>query len=78
MKNKENAFSLAELLISLLVTSMILAATIPTITRKNAQSNDIPVKYFNDSTNVITTWADSQSLFLGSPRTSGGGIYRII
>ncbi len=41
MKNKElRGFSLAELLISLLIISIVLSAAIPTITRKSAKSNE--------------------------------------
>ena len=72
MKKTERAFSLAELLISLLVTSMILAATVPTITRISASINENPWKYAQGSGNdIYAATGDNQSILVG---TSGGGI----
>ena len=72
MIKKERAFSLAELLISLLVTSMILAATVPTITRKAASINENPWRFASQGTSndVYAAVGDSQSVLVG---TSGGG-----
>ena len=72
MIKKERAFSLAELLISLLVTSMILAATVPTITRKAASINENPVR-FTLTNDVYTATGDNQSVLIGA---SGGGEFR--
>ncbi len=68
MMKKEKAFSLAELLISLLVTSMILSATVPTITRRASSINENPFSYFNGA-NVKGVSGNSQQLWLGV----GGG-----
>ena len=69
MIREERAFSLAELLISLLVTSMILSATVPTITRRASSINESPFSYFNGA-NVKGVAGNSQQLWLGA---GGGG-----
>ncbi len=68
MIKKERAFSLAELLISLLVTSMILAATVPTITRKAATINENPWKYskFGTGNDIYAATGSGQSLLVGN------------
>ncbi len=71
-------FSLAELLISLLVTSMILSATIPTVTRKMKNSNEDIWMWVPNSSDIFAAPANEQTAILGMSNNqfitaSGGG-----
>ena len=70
MMKKQRAFSLAELLISLLVTSMVLAATVPTVTRKMASTNENTWNRTSGE-DITARIGDSQKVLIGA---TGGGI----
>ncbi len=70
MIENKRAFSLAELLISLLVTSMILSATVPTLTKRAASTDQDIFKYTGNENQAYTM----SPIYIGA---TGGGIYTI-
>ncbi len=64
-KKNKRGFSLAELLISLLIISLVLSAAIPTITRRSAQSREQIWRWTNYNNDIYFGVGESQSAILG-------------
>lgn len=67
MSKKLKGFSLAELLISLLVISIVLSAAIPTITKRTAQDREQIWKWSTDNNSTYFGLGANQSVLIGTP-----------
>lgn len=67
MSKKFKGFSLAELLISLLVISIVLSAAIPTITKRTAQDREQIWKWSTDNNSTYFGLGANQSVLIGTP-----------
>ena len=65
MNKKLKGFSLAELLISLLIISIVLSAAIPTITRKAGADREAIWRWTNEGNNAYFGTGSNQSAILG-------------
>ncbi len=66
MMNKKKGFSLAELLIALLIISIVLSAAIPTITKKNTKSGEKTWRWAADNNNLYSAVGANQSIIIGA------------
>lgn len=69
MNKKLKGFSLAELLISLLIISIVLSAAIPTITRKAGADRETIWRWTNEGNNAYFGTGSNQSAILGLSST---------
>ena len=69
MNKKLKGFSLAELLISLLIISIVLSAAIPTITRKAGADRETIWRWTNEGNNAYFGTGSNQSAILGLSNT---------
>ena len=69
MNRKLKGFSLAELLISLLIISIVLSAAIPTITRKAGADREAIWRWTNEGNNAYFGTGSNQSAILGLSST---------
>ncbi len=69
MNKKLKGFSLAELLISLLIISIVLSAAIPTITRKAGADREAIWRWTNEGNNAYFGTGSNQSAILGLSST---------
>ncbi|MBQ8886455.1 MAG: tail fiber domain-containing protein [Candidatus Gastranaerophilales bacterium] len=69
MSKKFKGFSLAELLIALLVISIVLSAAIPTLTRKSAQDREQIWKWSQDNNSTYFGLGANQSVLIGTANT---------
>lgn len=67
MSKKFKGFSLAELLISLLVISIVLSAAIPTITKRTAQDREQIWRWSTDNNSTYFGLGANQSVLIGTP-----------
>ena len=74
MSRKLKGFSLAELLISLLVISIVLSAAIPTITKRTSQDRDQIWKWSTDNNSTYFGLGSQQSVLIGTPTVPTGDI----
>lgn len=65
MNKKFKGFSLAELLISLLVISIVLSAAIPAITRKAGQQRELIWRWTEQNNVAFSATGANQSVILG-------------
>ena len=75
MNKKLKGFSLAELLISLLIISIVLSAAIPTITRKAGADREAIWRWTNEGNNAYFGTGSNQSAILGlssTPKAENG------
>lgn len=75
MNKKLKGFSLAELLISLLIISIVLSAAIPTITRKAGADRETIWRWTNEGNNAYFGTGSNQSAILGistAPKSEEG------
>ena len=63
---KKKGFSLAELLISLLIISIVLAAAIPTITKRNAAGSEKIWHWSEHNNSVYSAVGSNQSVIIGA------------
>ena len=63
---KKKGFSLAELLISLLIISIVLAAAIPTVTKRNAAGSEKIWHWSAHNNSVYSAVGSNQSVIIGS------------
>ncbi len=68
MNKKQKGFSLAELLISLLIISIVLSAAIPTITKKNGASRENIWRWSDQNNSIYATMGSNQAALLGLDR----------
>ena len=68
MNKKKQGFSLAELLISLLIISIVLSAAIPTITKKSGASRENIWHWSDQNNSVYSALGDNQSVLVGVDR----------
>ncbi|MBE7704731.1 MAG: prepilin-type N-terminal cleavage/methylation domain-containing protein [Cyanobacteria bacterium SIG29] len=66
MYKKKQGFSLAELLISLLIISIVLAAAIPTITKRNSAGSEKIWHWSDSNNNVYSAIGSNQTVLIGS------------
>ena len=69
MNRKLKGFSLAELLISLLVISIVLSAAIPTLTKRSAQDREQIWKWSTDNNSTYFGLGANQSVLVGTAAT---------
>ena len=74
MSKKFKGFSLAELLISLLVISIVLSAAIPTITKRTAQDREQIWKWSTDNNGTYFGLGSNQAVLIGTPIMPTGNI----
>ena len=74
MSKKLKGFSLAELLISLLVISIVLSAAIPTITKRTAQDREQIWKWSTDNNGTYFGLGSNQAVLIGTPIMPTGNI----
>ena len=68
MNKKKQGFSLAELLISLLIISIVLSAAIPTITKKSGASRENIWHWSDQNNSIYSVLGDNQSVLMGVDR----------
>lgn len=74
MSRKLKGFSLAELLISLLVISIVLSAAIPTITKRTSQDREQIWKWSTDNNSTYFGLGSQQSVLIGTPTVPTGDV----
>ena len=72
MNKKEKGFSLAELLIALLIISVVLSAAIPTITKKSAKSSEKIWRWSNENNSIYAAVGGNQSVIIGAEQKAFG------
>ena len=74
MSKKLKGFSLAELLISLLVISIVLSAAIPTITKRTAQEREVIWRWSTDNNSTYFGLGAQQAVLIGTPNIPTGDL----
>lgn len=74
MSKKLKGFSLAELLISLLVISIVLSAAIPTITKRTSQDREQIWKWSTDNNSAYFGLGSNQAVLIGTPTIPSGSL----
>ena len=74
MSKKLKGFSLAELLISLLVISIVLSAAIPTITKRTSQDREQIWKWSSDNNSAYFGLGSNQAVLIGTPNIPSGSL----